>query len=75
MNLNERRVGARTYGQTRRVPGAHSDQQSTQNNESRHTCLSLLMAICSLLIAGWVMWECPSLTIGLGKALFYMFVR
>ena len=75
MNLNERRVGARTYGATRRVPGAHSDQQSTQNNESRHTCLSLLMAICSLLIAGWVMWECLALTVALGTVLFCMLVR
>ena len=75
MNLDERLVNSRTYKQTRRVPGAHNDQQSTQNNEARHIGLSLLMAVCSLLIAGWVMWECPSLTIALGKVLFYMLVR
>ena len=76
MNLEERLVYFRTYKQTRRVPGTHSDQQSTQNNESRHTCLSLLMAVCTLLIAGgWVMWECLALTVALGTVLFYVLVR
>ena len=74
MNLDERLVNSRTYKQTRRVPGTHSDQQSTKNNESRH--INLLIAVCSLLIAGgWVTWKCPSLTIALGKVLLYMLVR